>query len=254
MPRIIPILTLHKNRIVKRRSFNENQEIYIGDPVNSIKIFSDHCADEIILLGLDKKRLTPEDYVLLKGIAHQSLIPLAYGGGIDNVLSAEKIINIGFEKVSLNSALYEDPNLIKECVMSLGSQAVIASIDYRYINNKPMCFNPRTRKILNIDAKELAFYYQKLGCGEILMTNIDRENQWFGLDLKMASTLPKLLSVPVIIHGGVGKIEDISSLFETTHCDVGVGGFFMFTKKAGGIALNYPFLPRYRGNIEPWRM
>ena len=181
------------------------------------------------------------------------MIPLTYGGGINNVSTAESIIRIGFEKISLNSALYSNPKLIANCATSLGSQAVVASIDYRFVNNKPLCFNWRTGKVIATDVYEMALTYEKLGCGELLITNIENENQWSGLDLSLAKRLSEIISKPIVMHGGVGKIAHITSLFENTQCDVGIGSFFMFSRKDAGIVLSYPFLPRHHANIEQWR-
>ena len=128
--RIIPILLLKNGGLVKIIKFSKPQ--YLGDPINAIKIFNDKGIDELILLDIDAtiKKNEP-DYKLLEKISSECFMPLCYGGGITKIEQIRRIINIGIEKISLNTYAYINNGFVKECSELFGSQSIVVSIDVK---------------------------------------------------------------------------------------------------------------------------
>ena len=128
--RIIPCLQLLGDSLVKKIKFNKHS--YIGDPVNTVRIFNELEVDELCFLDIsasteDKK----PNLKILKEIANECFMPLSYGGGVDSIQSAHEILSIGFEKIILNTSAYQNPNLIGEIAKQFGSQSVVISIDLK---------------------------------------------------------------------------------------------------------------------------
>ena len=169
-------------------------------------------------------------------------MPLAYGGGIDDVETAKKIFDIGFEKVSLNTSALRNPDLITEVANIYGSQAVIVSIDIRrdFFAKQKVYTNRglKNTKLLPVDwAKEV----ESLGAGEILLTSIDKEGTWSGLDLEVTNQVVHEVNIPVITHGGVGSIDHINKALENKALSaVAVGSMVVFQKQGMGVLVNFP--------------
>ena len=130
LPRVIPTLLLKNNGLVKTKKFKN--EKYIGDPINAVKIFNEKEVDEIVFLDIDasKNDMLP-DYDMINRIASECFMPLAYGGGINNIRHVDKILNIGVEKIVVNSYLFRNINFIYEIANIIGSQSVVVSIDIK---------------------------------------------------------------------------------------------------------------------------
>ena len=128
--RIIPCLLLQNKSLVKTIRFKKPN--YIGDAINTVRIFNELEVDELILLDITLTSSVSEpDYQLLKDIASECFMPLAYGGGISSVKQAKKIIEIGYEKIIVNSTAYRDRHLITQIAEELGNQCVIGAIDVK---------------------------------------------------------------------------------------------------------------------------
>ena len=127
--RIIPSLIIKNEELVHRSNFDLSTERYVGDPINAINIFNNYFTDEIIILDIEASINNKINYKLLKDLSSEAFTPLSYGGGIKTIKQAEQIINLGFEKIILNSACFENFNLIYECQKNLGAQSVIISLD-----------------------------------------------------------------------------------------------------------------------------
>jgi cyclase len=239
--RLIPCLTLLNNSFVKTLNFKEPK--YIGDPINTIKIFNEKFVDEIMILdiGATKHGLEP-NYKLLSDIASECFIPLGYGGGIRNLKDASKIIEIGFEKICLQSGVIKNSQLIYEISKKFGSQSCLVSVDvkkdlfgryqiYNYLSGtyykdlKLECF---LRKIINH------------GAGEIIINLVNNDGKRSGMDLKLIEKLSRLFSVPIIFVGGVGKLEHVKSAFKVGAKAVGGGSFFVLHGEHRAVLVSYP--------------
>jgi cyclase len=249
--RVIPLLLLYNNNIVKTVKFGKFS--YIGDPVNSVRIFNEFEVDELIFLDIaaSRERKNP-NFNLLHEIANECFMPLSYGGGITNLDHAKKIFDTGFEKISINTSSIEKPELITQIANQYGSQAIIVSLDV-----KKNIFGKKTIRTLSgkkntkknpIDwAKEV----ENRGAGEILLTSIDNEGTWNGFDIDIVKQITDNISIPVIAHGGAGNIDHIKEVVKNAKASaVALGSMIVFQKKGMGVLLNFPDKKKIEASIK----
>jgi cyclase len=242
--RLIPILLVHEGSLVKTRNFKN--PIYIGDPINSSRIFNDLSADELTILDIgeskDEKPLSI-DFNLIENLASECFMPLTYGGRIKSVSDAKKIIRIGVEKISINSAALANPRLISEMSNELGASSTVVSVDVRFnpLTKKFNVFDQRGRLNTHLDALEWMSQCVTLGAGEILLTDVDREGSWKGMRKELIRLASGVSEVPIILHGGVSSYSEAWTILENHNVDaLGVGNLVCFQKKGCGVLVNYP--------------
>lgn len=251
--RIIPCLQLLDNALVKTTQFNNYK--YIGDPINTVKIFNELEVDELCLIDI-RATLNKHipNYKILSEIANECFMPLSYGGGIKNSDEAKKILSIGFEKIILNSSVFENPNLITEIAKHSGSQSVIVAIDIKrnFWGNLKVYSNSGTKRE-NTSPIEWSKFVEELGAGEILLTSIDREGTWKGFDIDLINQICDNTSVPVIANGGAGCINDISIVLNQSKASaVAVGSMVVYQQKDMGVLVNFPDKNVLKENIEKY--
>lgn len=239
--RIIPTLLLKKDLLVK--TINFKNETYIGDPLNTIKIFNDLEVDELIILDIsvDYKKKFEINYDYLRLIASECFMPLSYGGGISNIVDAEKIFRLGFEKIIINSQGLLNKNLINELVNKFGSQAIIISIDVKKtMFGKYKIYIHGGQKKMDILLFDWIQEIENIGVGEVFITNIEKEGTWSGYDFELIKQTSDILSVPIIAHGGCGSIDDIKKVFNYSNASAAaVGSMFVFQRKEMGVLINF---------------
>lgn len=239
--RIIPALLLRNESLVKTVRFGDFT--YVGDPCNTVRIFNELEVDELLFLDITatNEGRSPNLKVLTE-IANECFMPLAYGGGIRSLRDAKSVCDIGFEKVALNSYAMEEPTFISQLASHYGSQAVIVSIDVK--KNIFGRYQVRThagKKNSGRDPVSWAKEVESLGAGEILLTSIDREGTWSGFDLDLAKSVTDAVDLPVIAHGGAGKVEHIGDVIkEAGAAAVALGSMVVFQKKDVGVLVNFP--------------
>ncbi|MBD0289241.1 MAG: imidazole glycerol phosphate synthase subunit HisF [Flavisolibacter sp.] len=239
--RIIPCLQLAGSRLVKTRQFKIHQ--YIGDPVNTVKIFNELEADELCFLDITAttEKRTPE-LKLLRQIADECFMPLSYGGGISDFETARKLFSIGFEKIVINTAAIKNPGLIRKLAEHYGSQAVVVSIDIK--KNLLGRYEVRTengREKVNQQPVAWAQKAEQLGAGEILLTSIDKEGTWSGYDITLTKKIAESVGIPVIANGGAGSVQDIIEVIQKGSASaVALSSMLLFQKKGMGVLINYP--------------
>lgn len=239
--RIIPCLLLRDQSLVKTVQFNKFE--YIGDPLNTCRIFNELEVDEMTVLDILASREGKEpNYKLLKEIASECFMPLSYGGGIKNLSQAEKIFNIGYEKVVVNTAALNNPSLIREISNVFGNQSVIVSIDARQnLFRKYDVFSHAGTVNTKKDPVEWAKEAESQGAGEILITNISREGTWKGFDIDLIKKISDAVTVPVIAHGGAGTVSDIVDAVKDGNASaVALGSMVVFQNKGMGVLVNFP--------------
>ena len=233
--RVIPVLLLHNDGLVKTKQFTK--PVYLGDPLNAINIFNDKEVDELIFLDIDATKESKKiDFDLISDIASECFMPFAYGGGISDIEEIEKLFYIGVEKVIINSAL-SDEVLIKEAVRRFGSQSIVASIDiqsgelYRHV----------TKKRISISIEAYIKKLELLGIGEIFINSVDRDGMMDGYDIELIEKITSLTSIPIIACGGAGKLEDLKEVIDKTEVSaVGAGSFFVFLGIHNAVLITYP--------------
>jgi cyclase len=239
--RIIPCLQLINESLVKTVKFGNHG--YIGDPINTVRIFNELEVDELCFLDI---RATIEkrepNFKILKEIANECFMPLSYGGGVTDAETAKKILSIGFEKIVINTAAYTNPNLVTQIANYSGNQSVVGSIDVKKnFFGKYQIFTHDGRTKQAKDPVQWAKELENLGAGELLVTSMDRDGTWSGYDLDLISKVSAAVSIPVIANGGAGKIDDIHEVVKTSKASAAaLGSMVVYQQKGLGVLVNFP--------------
>lgn len=233
--RIIPCLLLKNKGLVKTIKFKNS--VYIGDPINTVRIFNQKKADELIFLDItasNGNRCVPLD--LVQKIGREAYMPVAVGGGIRTIEQIKKILNTGAEKVIINTAAFLNPNLIKEAVNIFGSQSIAVSIDV--LNNEVYIFSG-TKKT-GLDPITYAQKAEALGTGEIFLNSIERDGTMKGYDIELIKKIATDVSIPVIAAGGAGSIKDLKEVIISGKASAAAAGsLFVFYGKRKAVLINY---------------
>jgi len=209
--RIIPCLDVKDNRVVKGVNFLNLRDA--GDPVELGARYSDEGADELVFLDITatiRSRKTIVDMV--ERVAENVFIPFTVGGGIREVEDFDILLRSGAEKVSVNTAAVENPNLLSEAAVKFGNQCVVLAIDARGSKDRPgrwqVCVKAGTEPT-DIDVVEWAIKGQELGAGEILLTSMDADGTKAGYDNELNKAVSDAVNIPVIASGGAGKLDHL---------------------------------------------
>lgn len=213
-PRLIPCLLVKEQGLVKTTQFSNPR--YLGDPINAVSIFNGKGVDELCILDItatSEKRGPDFDY--LKDIASEAFIPLSYGGGITELEQIKKIFFIGYEKIIINTAFVQKPQLISEAANLAGSQSVVVSIDVKtdWLGRR-FCYTNNGKIKVKTDPTKLAKKAEELGAGEILLNSIDRDGMMNGYDIKLVRDVVNAVSIPVIACGGAKDIYDFKEVLQ----------------------------------------
>ena len=205
--RIIPCLDVNNGRVVKGINFVSLKDA--GDPVEQAKIYSQEGADEITFLDITATHQNRKAMIdVIEKTAENIFVPLTVGGGVSSVADMKSFLDVGADKVSLNSAAIKNPQLVSDGAKKFGNQCMVVAIDAKRIGNKWNVFINGGRIDTKIDAIEWAKKVVSLGAGEILLTSMDRDGTKHGYDLKLTQKIASAVSVPVVASGGVGKLVD----------------------------------------------
>ena len=238
--RIIPCLLIRGNKLVKTTKFKD--DVYIGDPVNAARIFSDKAVDEIIVLDIDAtKEGRAPNYELIAEIAGECFMPVTYGGGITHVDQVRKLIRSGIEKVVINSYAYFSTQLVVESAGIFGSQAVVGGIDVKKkILGSYRLMSTSATVAIDISLEEHVFNLVEAGVGELFINNIDRDGQMLGYDLELIKRVVKSVNIPVIACGGAGKLDHLKEALNYGLSAVAAGSMFLYHGKHRAVLINYP--------------
>lgn len=212
--RIIPCLDVNNGRVVKGVNFIGLRDA--GNPIEVAKRYNDEGADELCFLDITASSDGRDTIVhVVEEVAKQLFIPLTVGGGIRKLDDISKLLNVGCDKVSLNSSAVDNPNLIYEAAKKFGSQCVVVAIDVKKNSNGDYnVFVHGGRKDTGLDAISWAKKVYELGAGEILLTSMDADGTKNGYDLVITSAISNLVEIPVIASGGAGTMEHILEAFK----------------------------------------
>ena len=209
LPRLIPCLDVARGRVVKGVHFSALREV--GDPVELGAAYSDAGADELVFLDISatlEQRGTLVE--LVARVAERLAIPFTVGGGVRAVADAERLLRAGADKVSVNSAALDRPELVTELAERLGSQAVVVAIDATEGAVRTRAGTaPTSRR-----AVDWAHECERRGAGEILLTSIDADGTRAGYDLELTRDVAEAVSVPVIASGGAGGADHVAAALE----------------------------------------
>lgn len=212
--RIIPCLDVDQGRVVKGVQFVDIRDA--GDPVEVAKKYDEQGADEITFLDITASHEGRDTTIhTVEKMASQVFIPLTVGGGIRKVEDIRDMLNVGADKVSINTAAVFNPEFVGEASARFGSQCIVVAIDAKRVSEEHESgrweiFTHGGRKPTGIDAVEWAVKMAHLGAGEILLTSMDRDGMKSGFDLGVTRAISDAVSIPVIASGGVGNLQHLA--------------------------------------------
>ncbi|PKN14785.1 MAG: imidazole glycerol phosphate synthase subunit HisF [Deltaproteobacteria bacterium HGW-Deltaproteobacteria-24] len=212
--RIIPCLDVDNGRVVKGVNFVGLRDA--GDPVEVAKRYNAEGADEITFLDIGASHEGRDTIVdIVKDVAKEVFIPLTVGGGIRKLEDIYKLLNVGCDKVSINSSAVVNPNFINEGAKRFGTQCIVVAIDVKKVaNGSYHVFVKGGREDTGLDAVEWAKEVYNRGAGEILLTSMDTDGAKTGFELTITEQISNAVSIPVIASGGAGTMEHIKEAFE----------------------------------------
>ncbi len=220
--RIIPCLDVDQGRVVKGVRFVDIRDA--GDPVEAARRYDEQGADELAFLDITASS-SGRDTILhiVNSVARQVFIPLTVGGGVRSLDNIYDLLNAGADKISINTAAVERPDLIREASAKFGSQCIVVAIDARRIaESDPPRWEVYThggRTSRGLDAVQWAVRLCELGAGEILLTSMDRDGTRIGFDLELTQSVSDAIEVPVIASGGVGELDHLADGIQIGRAD-----------------------------------
>lgn len=239
--RVIPVLLLRGKGLYKTVKFKD--PTYVGDPLNSVRIFNEKEVDELAFLDISAGPAgRGPDFDLLRDIAGEAFMPMAYGGGISSMEQVRRIFSLGFEKVILNTVAYSDPDVVREAVATFGAQSVVGCVDVRrtFLGKYELFTHSGTRK-QRATLEEHLQALRAMGVGEVLVNAIDRDGTQSGYDIKLVKLVSSAVTCPVIACGGASGIEDfVTAVQEGGASAVAAGSLFVFVGPHRAVLINYP--------------
>ena len=204
--RIIPCLDVKDGRVVKGINFLDL--IDAGDPVEQAKHYSENGADEICFLDISASLENRDTMInVVKKTANEVFIPLTVGGGISSINNIQSLLKAGADKVSINSAAINNPEIIKQSSEYFGNQCIVVAVDAKRINNDWYVYSHGGTIKTDILALSWIEKIQKLGAGEILLTSMDKDGTKSGFDIELLKKVSQFIKIPLIASGGVGSLE-----------------------------------------------
>lgn len=237
----MPCLLFNGSGLVKTVQFKKPS--YIGDPINSIKIFNEKEVDEIIFIDImaSKEKRKPM-FEKLKDLTSEAFMPFTYGGGVSELEDFKTLFSIGVEKVAVNSLLFTNPNVVKKACELFGAQSVVGVMDVK----KNFWKSPKVHNSIHGDSKRsieeyLHYLQDEIGVGEILVQSVDLDGTWGGLDHDLIQQIARIAKIPIIALGGAKDTMDIEkALYESNAEAVAIGSMAVYQKKGMGVLINFP--------------
>lgn len=257
--RLVTIIYFKNGNIVQSKLFKQHK--IVGDPYIIIDRLSSWNADEVIYLNIrpelsninrqDKNiKYSSKFDEVIKFVGKKAFMPLTVGGGIRELCDVEKYFKMGADKISINSCIVNNPDLIYECSKIYGSQSIVASVDIKKdMNNNFQPYIGAGKEMVKDNLREYIKKIENLGAGELLINNIDRDGMANGYDIDLIHLVQKLTKLPIIFAGGVGKFQDFYEGIENNLTAVAAGNIFHYTENSYFEAINY--LYKKKCNTRP---
>lgn len=212
--RIIPRLDIKGPNLVKGIHL-EGLRV-LGKPADFAKYYYENGADELMFMDVVASLYERNSlHDIISETAKQKFIPITVGGGLRTISDIKEVLRVGADKVCLNTAVIKDPELIRKASRKFGSSTIVVAIEaIKEENGKYLAYTDNGREYTGVDVFEWAQKVDELGAGEIVITSVDREGTGQGFDLDLISKISKLVSIPVIAHGGAGKKQDVVDLIK----------------------------------------
>jgi cyclase len=213
----------------------------VGDPNNAIRIFNGKAADELIVLDIEASRANRSpNFDMIGQFAGECFMPVCYGGGVRTLDDAARILDLGVEKVSIQTAALSDYSLVSEIASRFGSQAVVVSVDVRRARlGGDKLYSSAAQKAIKPSWQQWMAGAVEAGAGEVLLTSVDREGTLAGLDLDLIREASSSVTVPLVANGGVGSLSDIRDGLAAGASGVAAGAFFVFQGPHRAVLITY---------------
>ena len=238
--RVIPCLLLRGNGLVKTKKFKD--AVYVGDPVNAVRIFSDKEADEIVIFDIDASREGRQpNYELIAEMAGEAFMPVAYGGGVRSLEEIRRLIRSGVEKVVINTLATESTDTIRAAVEVFGSQAIVGAVDVRrkLLGGYAVLAKSAT-ETTKLNLQQHIQSLVQAGVGELLINDVERDGCMVGYDMALVRSVTQA-PVPVVVCGGAGTLEHLrAAVLDGGASAVAAGSMFVFHGKHRAVLINYP--------------
>lgn len=238
--RLIPCLLLRGGACVKTLRFGH--AIYLGDPINIVRIFNEREVDELILLDIDASREKRGPlFGILEDLASECFMPLCYGGGIRSLDDMRRLFHIGVEKVAICTEAVLNPSLVAAAAREFGSQSVVGSIDVkRDVFRRRRVATHGARHVHALDPVAHARGLERLGVGELFLNSVDRDGTMEGYDLALIQAVAVATGIPVVASGGAGRLEDVAQALRAGAAAGAAGSLFSFAGRNRAVLVNYP--------------
>ena len=240
--RVIPVLLIENGELYKTINFRNPK--YVGDPLNTVRIFNEKEVDELVILDISStKNNSSIDWELISHIAKECRMPLCYGGGVNSLEKVERLISLGVEKVAIGYSSFSEPELIKKAVKCVGRQSIVGIMDvskFGFLGKYEVVVLNGTKRT-RMTPLEYSKYLLDLGVGEILLQNVDLDGSMKGFDEDLVDKVYKNINVPLTILGGAGSLTDLKSLIKKFRVlGVAAGSIFIFKGKHKAVLVTYP--------------
>jgi cyclase len=240
-PRIIPVLLLNEDHLVKSRGFKNYR--YIGDPINAVRIFNEFNADELVFLDVSAtKNNRVISFEIIKDIGEEANMPFCVGGGIRELSQIREIISAGAEKVIIGTYAVENPDFIREASREFGTSTITVCIDVKKkLLGTQQVWTLNGTKPSGLDPLEFAQSMEEKGAGEIIIQSIDNDGEMHGYDLDLIKMISENVNIPTIAMGGAGSLNDLRRAHTEAYATgVAAGSLFVYYGEKKGVLINYP--------------
>ncbi len=236
--RVIPILTIDENKLVK--TFKFDKKIYVGDPLNTVRIFNNKYVDELIILDISKTRLNlSPNFDKINEICSECFSPITYGGGVKSIDECYKLFEVGVEKIVFNNVLFNNYKFLQDFRRIFGSQSMILSINILKKDNEYYIYDYRKNLITD---EKLSRYFEtimKISPGEVLLQSVDKDGSNSGLDFEILKQLENTSNIPIILAGGLNSFNEILKAKNLNIDAVAASSFFTLHGKFNSILISY---------------
>ncbi len=240
-PRIIPVLLLQGNVLVKSVAFKNYK--YIGDPINAVRIFNDLKADELVFLDINasaENRLIDSEFV--SQVGEEANMPFSVGGGIRSLEDIRTLIHAGAERVIINAEAIARPDFIREAADEFGSSTITVCMDVKKkLFGGQVVWTNNGKKGTSLSPVDYAKQIEALGAGEIIVQSIEKDGAMTGYDLPLIRSISEAVTIPVTALGGAGSKDDLEKAHKEAFANgLAAGSLFVFHGKNRGVLITYP--------------
>jgi len=229
--RVMPTLLFKDVGLVKGIGFDSWRRV--GSAMQAVKVYNMREVDELVFLDISATRESRgPDFETVDELADECFMPLTVGGGVRTIEDVRRLLQVGADKVAINTAAVDNPNLIRQIAQRFGAQCVVVSIDFRGTNGSAEVYTQAGTMRTGRDPVSWARQAQELGAGEILLTSIDRDGAMRGYDVEVTAQVAAAVSIPVIASGGAAGYDDMRQVIERANVPaVAAASIFHFTEQ-----------------------